>query len=80
MLFFRPITCNYELLGCDWKGPFHQRTPHEAECTFPSKSGSDLLSFVQSRKETELKEFCAFKDIFDLLSFDKISFSGWSEF
>ena len=77
MLYLNRITgCRYERIGCNWRGPFHELQGHEADCTHPKKTGSELIEAITAIDAKSYGEMTLFRNIFDLLSFQKIAQSG----
>ena len=72
----RHVPCDFARIGCPWLGPFHERTAHHAACSYPRSSGQDVMSALQVQDEKRESEMKLFQNIFSLLSFEKIAFSG----
>ena len=72
----RNVPCKYERIGCPWRGPFHERQAHESTCAHPRKSGDDIMEALQVIDTERQAEMRLFQNIFSLLSFEKIAFSG----
>ena len=51
---------------------------HESSCAFPKKSGIELLEPVHQIREQKEREVRVYKQILDLLSFEKVTFLGES--
>ncbi|NXK24352.1 CYHR1 protein, partial [Arenaria interpres] len=61
---------------CPWQGPYHELTVHEAECTHPTKTGNELMEILDEMDQTRKKEMQLYNSIFNLLSFEKIGYTG----
>lgn len=48
---------------------------HEKSCTHPQKSGLEIMESLQKIDDEEAEEHKLYKDIFGLLSFEKIAFN-----
>ena len=72
----RQVQCKFEVLGCPWRGPFHEQEAHENDCAHPRKSGFEVVEALKVKEEKRKADFTLFKDIFGLLSYEKITFSG----
>lgn len=68
--------CKYERIGCTWKGPFHELQAHETDCVHPKKTGSELIDTITAMDAKRYGELTMFRNIFDLLSFQKIAQAG----
>ncbi|WAR13293.1 CYR1B-like protein, partial [Mya arenaria] len=68
----RPATCKYKRIGCPWKGPFHDMLGHEDSCTHPQNSGLEIMDALNKIDDARSAEHKLFKDIFSLLSFEKL--------
>ena len=73
---FRPSTCKYTRIGCPWRGPFHELRGHEEICTHPKKTGNEILESLDKIDSEQTEKQKVFKDIFRLLSFEKVTFNG----
>ncbi|XP_014811586.1 PREDICTED: uncharacterized protein LOC106896268, partial [Calidris pugnax] len=72
----RVTQCKYKRIGCPWQGPYHELTVHEAECTHPTKTGNELMEILDEMDQTRKKEMQLYNSIFNLLSFEKIGYTG----
>jgi hypothetical protein len=72
----RPTDCKYAVIGCQWKGPIHEATQHEAFCAHPKKSGADVMQSLIDRDAQNMEEKKRFNTLIDLLSYEKIIFNG----
>lgn len=77
---FRLVNCEYEALGCSWQGPFHEMAQHEKECSAPSKKGEEVLEAVKQKESKHKEEVKNYRNILGLLSYEKITFNGESEY
>nr|CAD7204952.1 unnamed protein product [Timema douglasi] len=71
----RITNCKFSRIGCPWRGPFHEETEHEAACVHPNRSGAEVMDALQ---EIDLKceeEKRLYDCVFDLLSYEKITFN-----
>ncbi|KAH3855172.1 zinc finger TRAF-type-containing protein 1-like [Dreissena polymorpha] len=71
----RPSKCKFMRIGCPWNGPFHELQGHEASCTHPQKSGLEIMESLNRIDDAQAAEHKLFKDIFSLLSFEKVTFN-----
>ncbi|XP_013410757.1 cysteine and histidine-rich protein 1 [Lingula anatina] len=71
----RITACKYLRIGCPWKGPFHELFLHEQSCLHPKKSGDEIMEALKQIDESRARETMLFDSIFNLLSFEKITFS-----
>ncbi|XP_018006835.1 cysteine and histidine-rich protein 1 homolog isoform X1 [Hyalella azteca] len=71
----RPTPCQYNVLGCDWKGPHREAAAHEADCKQRSLSASEILPFLRSEAEKAETEKSKFSNFMNLLSYEKITFN-----
>mgnify|MGYP001036457520 FL=1 len=74
--FFRPVTCDYSLLGCNWAGPFHSLSSHLDACEYPSKTGLELIDTIRAQKHTYDDEKKCLETVVYLLSLNQIGVSG----
>lgn len=72
----RPTNCTYTRIGCQWRGPIHEAKMHEVNCAHPKKSGAEVMSALQARDVEYNQEKKLFSTLIDLLSYEKIIFSG----
>nr|CAD7438259.1 unnamed protein product [Timema bartmani] len=71
----RITNCKFSRIGCPWRGPFHEETEHEVACVHPNRSGAEVMDALQ---EIDLKceeEKRLYDCVFDLLSYEKITFN-----
>lgn len=66
----------YSRIGCPWNGPHHELAGHEESCTHPQKSGLEIMESLKQIDNAQDKQQMLFKDIFNLLSFEKVTFNG----
>ncbi|KAJ6635224.1 Cysteine and histidine-rich protein 1 like [Pseudolycoriella hygida] len=71
----RPTTCKYVRIGCQWKGPLHEATEHEANCSHPKKSGAEVMIALQATDATQSEDKKLFNTLIELLSYEKIIFN-----
>lgn len=75
---FRPVKCGYSKIGCPWRGPSHEASEHEKVCPHPSATGKDVMSALDAMDQKFQEEKLLYDTIFDLMSFEKITFNGKS--
>lgn len=75
---FRPVKCGYSKIGCPWRGPSHEASEHEKVCPHPSTTGKDVMSALDAMDQKFQEEKLLYDTIFDLMSFEKITFNGKS--
>ena len=73
---FRPSTCKFARIGCPWNGPQHELAGHENSCSHPQKSGLEIMDCLNKIDDAQSAQQLLFKDIFNLLSFEKVTFNG----
>lgn len=71
----RLTRCCYNRIGCQWLGPYHERSTHEQVCVHPTKSGADVMGALEAIDQQQLEEQQLYCRIFELLSFEKITFN-----
>ncbi|KDR16693.1 cysteine and histidine-rich protein 1 homolog [Zootermopsis nevadensis] len=71
----RITNCKYSRIGCPWRGPFHEATEHEYVCVHPHRSGADVMEALQVIDLKCEEEKRLYNCIFDLLSYEKITFN-----
>lgn len=76
----RVVACNYERIGCPWKGPFHELADHVISCAHPRKSGDEIMASLQVKDKERQAEVRLHESMLNLLSFEKIAFSGMYRF
>ena len=76
LIFCRPTACRFACIGCRWKGPNQSLSDHENECGMPVKSGVDIMAALEPISAKQAEERQLYKNIFSLLSFEKITFHG----
>lgn len=72
----RPVQCTYVRIGCQWTGPFHRLSAHELSCAHPRKPGAEILDVLRTFDERKEKEVRVYKQMLDLLSCEKLVFTG----
>ena len=75
---FRPSTCKYTRIGCPWRGPYHELKGHEDSCIHPQKTGMEIMESLYKIDNAQLERQKVYKDVFNLLSFEKVTFNGMS--
>ena len=73
---FRPSTCKFSRIGCPWRGPYHELKIHEETCTHPKKTGLEIMDSLYKIDDEQVEREKVYRDIFSLLSFEKITFNG----
>lgn len=73
---FRPVKCGFSKIGCPWRGPSHEASEHEKVCPHPSATGRDVMSALDTMDQKFQEEKLLYDTIFDLMSFEKITFNG----
>ena len=76
MSLCRLVRCPYERIGCPWKGPHHELAGHQECCQHPNKSGKEVMETLQLMDSKKTESVKLYDNIFNLLSFEKIAFSG----
>ncbi|XP_058797482.1 zinc finger TRAF-type-containing protein 1 homolog [Phymastichus coffea] len=71
----RISSCKYSRIGCPWRGPNHERPEHETQCVHPNRSGADVMEALHDMDTKNSEERKLYDSIFDLLSFEKITFN-----
>ncbi|CAG2118921.1 unnamed protein product [Medioppia subpectinata] len=71
----RIVRCAFARLGCPWSGPFHESGTHAETCLHPNKSGREVLDVLVGLDKEITDEKKLYDSIFDLLSFEKITFN-----
>lgn len=69
-------TCRYARIGCRWRGSYQALAEHEAGCANPHKTGLELMDALEVMDMHQMDEQKLYKNIFSLLSFEKITFNG----
>lgn len=72
----RISSCKYSRIGCPWRGPNHERPEHEAHCVHPHRTGLDVMEALRDIDARTLEERRLYDNVFDLLSYEKITFNG----
>ncbi|XP_068620037.1 zinc finger TRAF-type-containing protein 1 homolog isoform X1 [Battus philenor] len=67
--------CKFACIGCGWRGPAHEASAHEAGCECPARSAADLLALLAERERRARDATAVYEQIFDLLSYEKITFN-----
>lgn len=75
-VLYRITNCKYSRIGCPWRGPFHEATEHEKVCVHPHRSGAEVMEALQIIDLKCEEEKRLYNCIFDLLSYEKITFNG----
>ena len=70
------MQCRYERIGCLWRGPFHEKEAHESSCTHPTKPGEEVMGVLEALDTQRQVDMKLFKHVYELLSFEKVTFSG----
>lgn len=70
------MKCKYAQIECPWRGPFHELAGHEASCAQPSKTGEEVMGILRTQNHIFEEERKLYRALFDLLSYEKIHFSG----
>jgi len=76
VVLYRITNCKYSRIGCPWRGPFHEATEHEKVCVHPHRSGAEVMEALQVIDLKCEEEKRLYNCIFDLLSYEKITFNG----
>lgn len=71
----RISSCKYSRIGCPWRGPNHEGPEHEAHCVHPHRSGADVMEALRDIDARTLEERRLYDNVFDLLSYEKITFN-----
>ena len=72
----RITQCQYYRIGCSWQGPQHELEKHEEGCSYPSKTGSEVLDAIQRREVSREEDTKVLRNVIKLLSYEKINFNG----
>lgn len=67
--------CKYNRIGCPWRGPAHEAPEHELTCTHPHRSGAEVMDALQLIDLKFEEEKRLYNTVFDLLSYEKITFN-----
>lgn len=70
------MQCKYVSLGCEWGGVYSEVHDHEAMCAYPQKTGEELMARVKLSEEKLAQGLSIYKNIFELLSLEKITITG----
>lgn len=73
---YRISSCKYSRIGCPWRGPNHEIPEHEAHCVHPHRTGADVMEALREIDARTLEERRLYDNVFDLLSYEKITFNG----
>lgn len=73
---FRTTSCIYHRIGCPWRGPYHEVRSHHETCSHPNKSGAEVIEILRVFDQENEKEKKLYNNIFDLLSYENITFNG----
>ncbi|KAL0279055.1 UNVERIFIED_CONTAM: hypothetical protein PYX00_000693 [Menopon gallinae] len=71
----RITTCKYSRIGCPWRGPSLWCVEHEKVCLHPKKTGAEVMEALQIIEKKTEEEKHLYESIFDLLSFEKMTFN-----
>lgn len=71
----RLTRCSYSRIGCQWRGPHHELEVHTAVCSHPLKTGGEVMDALELIDQQLHKEQMLYNTIFELLSFEKITFN-----
>ncbi|XP_032690687.1 cysteine and histidine-rich protein 1 homolog isoform X1 [Odontomachus brunneus] len=71
----RISSCKFSRIGCPWRGPNHERLEHEAHCVHPHRTGADVMEALLDIDARTLEERRLYDNVFDLLSYEKITFN-----
>jgi len=71
----RICACKYHRIGCPWRGPLHELEQHETECVHPNNNGADVMKALELIDQKYIEERNLYDSIFDLLSYEKITFN-----
>lgn len=71
----RITSCRFARIGCPWRGPWHETSSHEAACAHPTRSGLEVMEALQAASLVEERERRLYDSIFELLSYEKITFN-----
>ncbi|XP_071559928.1 zinc finger TRAF-type-containing protein 1 homolog isoform X3 [Temnothorax nylanderi] len=72
----RISSCKYSRIGCPWRGPNHEIPEHEGHCAHPHRTGADVMEALREIDARTLEERRLYDNVFDLLSYEKITFNG----
>lgn len=75
---FRPSTCSNFIIGCHWRGPEMERIAHERQCTQLSANGYEILKSLETLDQQQKAGYDMYSKIMDLLSVEKVSYTGMS--
>jgi len=73
---YRISSCKYSRIGCPWRGPNHEIPEHENHCAHPHRTGADVMEALREIDARTLEERRLYDNVFDLLSYEKITFNG----
>lgn len=73
---YRISSCKYSRIGCPWRGPNHEIPEHEGHCAHPHRTGADVMEALREIDARTLEERRLYDNVFDLLSYEKITFNG----
>lgn len=73
---YRLTRCHYSRIGCQWRGPHHELQVHTQVCSHPLKTGGEVMDALDLIDQKLHKEQMLYNTIFELLSFEKITFNG----
>jgi hypothetical protein len=72
----RPVKCDYERIGCNWEGPFHELECHNKSCVHPKKSGNEILLALKEKDEQRRANDQVKSLLINCLSMEKVCFNG----
>lgn len=72
----RISSCKFSRIGCPWRGPNHEGAEHETHCVHPHRTGADVMEALLDIDARTLEERRLYDNVFDLLSYEKITFNG----
>ena len=71
----RPSKCIYKRIGCTWEGPHHELDAHSQNCMHQSKTGKDILAYLNAKDAEVEEEQQSIMQLVNILSFEKICFN-----
>lgn len=69
-------SCRYCVLGCSYRGAARAAAAHEAICAHPRRPAAELMSMLARRQKEHEHSLAHYRDLMDLLSYEKITFNG----
>ncbi|XP_074646114.1 zinc finger TRAF-type-containing protein 1-like isoform X2 [Tubulanus polymorphus] len=70
----RLTNCEYDKIGCPWRGPYHELKQHAEQCTHPKKTGAEIMESLNVRDLKRAEEMKVYNKIHSMLSYEKITF------